>query len=167
MSDIKEPSALVRSLANSLIENITEQSKRKERKDAETGNVVAVVDTKFVDRNAVNEIISKELDIAMVKKSQELTSSLTAAATLACGELAVPILKKNKDITGIALSVPVLRDKIEVVVERERMVGGPGQEKTKRYGYTTPKYSVAANNNSGELKIARSTVSAMMAEALS
>lgn len=103
-----------------------------------------------------------------VKKLQGFHSELAAAATLATGELAVPYLKKNKDVGSVDLSIPMVgKDTLDVSIKREKVVTNPtSKAQTTVYGAATAGFSVYSTRPRGEMLKVKSHLAELAMKAL-
>lgn len=103
-----------------------------------------------------------------VKKLQSFHSELAAAATLATGELAVPYMKKNKDVASVDLSIPMIgKDSLDVNIKREKTVTNPTtKEQSTVYGAATAGFSVYSTRPRGEMAKVKSHLAELAMKAL-
>ncbi|QZA70955.1 hypothetical protein AH06_182 [Erwinia phage AH06] len=102
------------------------------------------------------------LTIELQNKFDEHKSAVTAATALALGEVSVPAMKDNADITEATLSINVGADRISASVLRDYTNG-----KEQYHGHVISSYEVnSAGINRGELGIALSTVRSLADELL-
>ena len=160
MSTNITPSAEIRTLADA-IKSHTPAAASTHKSTNETA-----VDLFITDPAVITETFPEDIDMKSVKAYQAHTRNLVAAATLAAGEIGVEQLKANKKLTAIGLSVKLGDDVIDASVERSRMIGAPGKDKSETFGYTRTKLLVRANKNSGQLKVARTFIGHLATEAL-
>lgn len=106
-----------------------------------------------------------------VKEVQKVTADVFAASMNAVGELAVAAMKKNKKLDQVSVEIPVLKDTISHVVQRQKEViaGMPkdGQEREMKtvYGFVSSKYVNDVSGSKGEAKKVRAHIAALAEEA--
>lgn len=139
MSDIKQET---RDLANKIAKEI--------KIDPKTGQT-AVTEGLYV--STLPEGVTKEL----VEKVDHHNTVFPAAAYLALGEAALPVLKKHKDLKEVTIEIPTVgKSKFEGVFERSSQVRAPGQEPTTKYGTGSMKLDFyGASQSRGEFKKVR------------
>jgi hypothetical protein len=108
------------------------------------------------------ENLPEGLTIEQRQKFQEHDTTVLAAAALALGEVSVPAMKENGDITEATVAVNVGHDRITASVLRDYTNG-----KEQYHGHVIAAYEVnSAGANSGQLGIALSTVRSLADELL-
>jgi hypothetical protein len=104
-----------------------------------------------------------------VKQLQSFHSELAAAATLATGELAVPYMKKNKTVTQVELSIPMVgKDALDVTIKREKTVINPTnkEQSSTVYGAATAGFTVYSTRPRGEMAKVKSHLAELAMKAL-
>lgn len=102
------------------------------------------------------------------RKLQSFHSELAAAATLATGELAVPYMKKHKDVASVDLTIPMIgKDSLDVNIKREKVVTNP-QTKSQStiYGAATTGFTVYSTRPRGEMAKVKSHLAELAMKAL-
>lgn len=92
--------------------------------------------------------------MAELKAYHDHRDSIVAAATLAAGELSVDYFKANKDAEQVSVSLPVYKDNINVVIQRQKdlPVSTYLPEGKTVYGSSRTQYVANGAVNRGELK---------------
>lgn len=113
-------------------------------------------------------LLPEGIDEAAVKKLQGFHSTLAAATTLATGELAVPYLKKNKDVNVVELSLPMVgKDTLDVTIKREKAGINPStKEATLTYGAASTGFSVYSTRSRGEMAKVKSHLAELALKSL-
>jgi hypothetical protein len=102
------------------------------------------------------------------RKLQSFHSELAAAATLATGELAVPYMKKHKDVVSVDLTIPMIgKDSLDVNIKREKTVTNPqSKEQSTVYGAATAGFTVYSTRPRGEMAKVKSHLAELAMKAL-
>lgn len=109
-----------------------------------------------------------ELTVDQFKNTMAHRDNLIAATGLALGELGVEHFKNHKDATQVSVEIPVLKDSVAAVFQREKEVQtAPGSGETKtNYGFLRTSYTAVGAANKGELKKVKTHLAEMAAAAL-
>lgn len=131
---------------------------RKEFKLGEGG----VID---VPKDLLERHLPAGVTMADVKRVQAAGSTMISAVALATGEFATAAMKKDKKLASVSVEVPLGKDRIGAMFQRERQVSdGNGGQQTK-FGVLQAKYTVAgARPTGGEYKRIRDHLSSQAAE---
>jgi len=121
-----------------------------------------------------NEHLPDGLTPSLVKSLSEYNTTYVAAGTYAVGEMAVEAFQKNSKIDRVVSELHLgYKDSFEVAFDRRTETKNNLQKDADGNPVTITKYgackfslNVNSANNVGQLKIARSLVSQMAAEAL-
>lgn len=108
------------------------------------------------------------LTMDTVKAVHDHRDLVIAAAGLALGEVGLDHFKVNKDSKQVSVEMPVYKDQINMVFQREKEVQtAPGSGETKTaYGTLRPGYTVVGAANKGELKKVKTHLANLAAAAL-
>lgn len=126
------------------------------------------IDGKSVDipKTFLVDNFSKE-EVETIKGGQKLTAEIVAATSLAFGEQATEVMKKNKDVDVLSASTMIGADKLELSFQREATfpdTKNPGKKITKQ-GFLQPKYrSFAGKGASGQLSKVRAQLQDQFAD---
>lgn len=117
--------------------------------DAKTGVATASPDL-------YARLLPEGLTPAIIKDLNDHNALFAAAATLALGDKAIPVMKKHKDLDRISLSIAsVGKDGFGVNFDRSRQVpdrGADGAHGTKtKYGSASVEYVMYGTKSRGEL----------------
>lgn len=114
------------------------------------------------------EHLPEGLTVEHVKALQLHNSNVAAAATLALGEEAIPLMKKHKDLERVSLEIPAVgKDKFEVVIDRHQVGRNPADGKEiDTYGATRVKYVTYGVKPRGEMGKVRAQLAALAMDAL-
>lgn len=118
--------------------------------------------------DAYEKALPEGLTIKQVEQVNAHNSHFAAAATLAFGEASIPVLKKNKELTGTSLEIPVVnKDHIGITMDRSRQVKAPGSDETSTvYGSTRTQFAFYATKNRGEMAKVKAVLGEKAAAAL-
>lgn len=121
-----------------------------------------------IDKDTYVTLLPETVSEPAVRALQGFHSELAAAATLATGELAIPYLKKNKDVGSVNLSIPMIgKDTLDVSIKREKVVTNPASgEKTTTYGAATTGFSVYSTRPRGEMAKVKSHLAELAMKSL-
>jgi hypothetical protein len=149
--------------ANEIKSDILELSKTLKGKIKIGENGVATV-----EEGTYVSLLPEGVTEDSARKLQNLHSELAAAATLATGELAIPYLKKNKDVASVNLSIPMIgKDSLDVNIKREKVVTNPqSKEQSTVYGAVTAGFSVYSTRPRGEMLKVKSHLAELAMKAL-
>lgn len=150
MSDIKQET---RDLANKIAKEI--------KIDPKTGQTTV---TEGLYVSLAPEGMTKEI----FEKADHYNTVFPAAAYLALGETALPVLKKHKDLKEVTIEIPTVgKSEFKGVFERSSQVRAPGQEPSTKYGTGSMKLDFyGAAQNRGEFKKVRDFLTDKAAEML-
>lgn len=116
--------------------------------------------------DTVEQCLPEGMTLKDVKKVNDFRDTLVAASAHALAEPAVKAMAKDKKLESVSMVFKVASDSIGHTIERVRLTGAPGGEKTPKAGYTVTKYEVnGAGKNRGELKKVHTIISNLAAEA--
>lgn len=119
------------------------------------------------EKTAYENTLPEHLNMKTVDEVYKHNEDVTAALTLATGELGADALKKNKKLDGVTselkigkhadISVGYLRSQEQRIPNFQDKSKPP--EKVTRYGVTTTRIRTFAQKNKGELKKVRTQLS--------
>jgi len=119
-----------------------------------------------VPEDLFEKTLPENISLNQVRDVQRHCGNVLAASLHALSEPAIDAFKKDKKLESVSMSYKVGDDVQSHVIERSRMTGAPGGEKTARFGYSVSKHDVrASGSNRGELKKVRQLISNMASEA--
>lgn len=135
----------IRSIANTLKEHA--------EIDESTGTV-------SMPKGTFEQTLPEDLDMKTVKKVYGHTEDVTAALTLATGEIGEDVLKRNKKIDGISSELKIPRH-LEMSASYNRHTVGPrsvtDRTPVDRYGTTSARVRTSAQNYTrADMKTVRS-----------
>lgn len=108
-----------------------------------------------------------ELSPETYKAVQAHNATLIAAVGLACGEIAIPAMKKDKKLDQVSVELPILKDSVGASFLRSKeFPNAQGGDPILKYGVLTSKFVVDANGNKGDYKKVRTHLSELAAAAL-
>lgn len=109
------------------------------------------------------------VDIANVELYEKEISSLAAAGIHAAGELGLTPFKKNKELSDVTLTMPVIgRNSLHVNIAREKQIVNPQTKETSvKFGHGTVKFDQYSVGTRGEIAKARASVSSKLTGSLS
>lgn len=122
-----------------------------------------------IDKAYYKELLAQEgVELASAEKLQALHSRLAPAAVHATGEVAVPYMKKHKDIEKVELSIPMLgKDSLDVTIKREKEVRNPQSgEVSTVYGVASAGFSVYSTRPRGEMAKVKEHLAGLALKAL-
>lgn len=111
-----------------------------------------------IDKSLYKDLLPEGLTVDDVDRVQRHHANLAAAATIALGHVAVPYLKKHKDVNTVELTMPLQKDVFEAAFERRKEYPGRGDgaEKIVKWGVVTAGLTVhGAVGSRGVMKKAR------------
>lgn len=157
----KEAQATAKPVKQEIV-NMAELIKSRTTLDAATG--VATV-----AKDLYEHLLPEDLPRETVERVQAVNAEIAAAATLAIGELAIPAMKKNKDLSRVTLNIPATgRDSFEVTFDRSRQVrSAPGSdEMVTKFGTTNVGFVTYGTRNRGQLAAVKAQLAEQATKAL-
>ena len=136
---------------NTTIRTLADDIKKTATIDKATGAIT------FSAATFEDSLKSADISIDTYKSVKAHDVNLVAAATLAVGELSIPVMKDNKELVKTEGSFKTIgRDKISVEFQRSKEFGNPKTgEKTTHYGLASASQSNSATKDAGQFSVVR------------
>ncbi len=111
--------------------------------------------------------LPEEITPAIIKAVHQHNTTFLAGLKLATGEAGLPVMKKHSDLAKIEVeALDPAGNKFSVVVERSKLSGPPGGEKTEKFGATSASIELRAARKTGQLGAVKSHLTTMYTKAL-
>jgi len=115
----------------------------------------------------VESLLPEDVSVEQYKRVFTFVEELAQAQTLAHGEAAIPVMKKNPELASSEL---VVKDpsgnQFGTVFYRSKLVGAPGAEKSDKFGVIMPEITLRASRKTGQLGNIRAHLSALATKQL-
>lgn len=114
--------------------------------------------TVTIDGDLIADNLPPELSMADIKRVQKHRGEVVAAAVLALGNKALPVMGKNKDLEKVSTSFKLGSDKIDLAIDREKQFNDGKGGKLTKHGYVSVGYTASGATNAGEFKKVRQII---------
>lgn len=114
-----------------------------------------------VTKDAYEKTLPEGITMDTVQQLQQHDTNFVAAACKAVGEKAFEHMKDNKDVKQMSAQVNMGNNTLATTIQRERQYPNPEGGTSTTYGSMTPRITVGATGNRGDLKKVKSMVADM------